>query len=211
MSKKPEHIGHRGTESTRSREYADRLRRHAGAWWKRIVPVQAPYRWHIRRLRLGRTLDVGCGYGRNLRPLGKGSVGIDHNPGLIATAREAALDAYTDSEFVSGEVAPRESFDTLLFSHILEHMSKVQASSLIQKYLPWLRPGGRIVVITPQERGYATDPTHVEFVDFERVQMLCHEGGLVVERTYSFPLPRWTGRVFPYNEFVVIARSKLRS
>ena len=41
---------------------------------RRMLPTQAPYRWNLRRLRLGRVLDVGCGVGRNLRNCAPGSV-----------------------------------------------------------------------------------------------------------------------------------------
>ena len=54
------------TRSTRDAAYTDRQRSLEGAWWKRLLDVQRPYRWHVRRLRLGFVLDVGCGLGRNL-------------------------------------------------------------------------------------------------------------------------------------------------
>jgi hypothetical protein len=68
-----------------------------------------------------------------------------------------------------------------------------------------VRPGGAIVFITPQERGYRTDDTHVSFVDFVGLAGLCADLGLRVTRRYSFPLPRRAGRWMTYNEFVVIA------
>ena len=195
---------------TASQDYANRLKRLAGVWWKRILPVQAPYRWHVRRMGLGRTLDVGCGAGRNLEHLGGHGVGVDHNPGLVQAARERGLEAYTPEDFRASSRADPESYDSLLFAHVLEHMTESEAKLLLELYLPYLRGGGRTVVFTPQERGFATDPTHVEFMDFERVRSLCRSVGLRVERSYSFPLPRWMGRLFPYNEFVVIARLPAR-
>ena len=203
-------MDHRRKGSTADEEYANRLKRLAGVWWKRLLPVQAPYRWHVRRLRLGRTLDVGCGAGRNLHHLGGHGVGVDHNPHLVQAARARGFEAYTPEEFRSSPRARPESYDSLLFAHVLEHMTRSEAKSLIELYLPYLRPRGRTVVFTPQERGYATDATHVEFMDFERVWSVCREVGLQVERSYSFPLPRWMGRLFPYNEFVVIARLRAR-
>src|SRR5674476_1246283 len=50
-------------------EYARRLQTLSGARWKRVLDVQMPYRANLRRLHLGRTLDVGCGTGRNLAAL----------------------------------------------------------------------------------------------------------------------------------------------
>jgi hypothetical protein len=85
-------------------------------------------------------------------------------------------------------------------------MTGAEAKALLDSYLPFLRPGGRVVVFTPQERGFAADPSHIEFLDFGRVRALCAQAGLRVERSYSFPLPRWGGRLFAYNEFVVVAR-----
>lgn len=192
--------------STRTEKYANRLEQLAGVWWKRILPVQAPYRWHIRRLRLGHTLDVGCGAGRNLKHLRGRGVGVDHNARLVKTARARGLEAYTPQEFRSSPRANPGSYDSLLFAHVLEHMTRAEAKVLIGEYLPYLRPGGQVVVFTPQERGFAADSTHIEFLDFERVKPLCRDAGLEPERSYSFPLPRWAGRLFPYNEFVVIAR-----
>jgi 2-polyprenyl-3-methyl-5-hydroxy-6-metoxy-1,4-benzoquinol methylase len=192
--------------STKTEEYATRLTRLAGVWWKRLLPVQAPYKWHIHRLRLGQTLDVGCGAGRNLKHLGGRAVGVDHNRRLVESARASGFEAYTPEEFRSSPRASRRSYDSLLFAHVLEHMTRLEATALLQAYLPYLRPGGRLIVFTPQERGFAADPTHVEFLDFERLRSLLQEAGLQILDLYSFPLPRWAGRLFTYNEFVVIAR-----
>ncbi len=64
-----------------------------------------------------------------------------------------------------------------------------------------------MVFICPQERGYASDPTHVRFVDDAGLARLAQSVSLHVERRCSFPFPRAVGRVFPYNEFVLQARS----
>ncbi len=68
---------------TRGDDYAARLNRIQRARWKELLDVQAPYRWNLRRQSLGRTLDVGCGWGRNLASLDPSSVGVDHNLYLI--------------------------------------------------------------------------------------------------------------------------------
>jgi SAM-dependent methyltransferase len=192
-----------GTEGA---EYTDRLRRLSGARWKQVLDVQAPYRWNLRRLKLGRTLDVGCGIGRNLAHLGEAGVGVDHNPTSVATARSRGLEAYTTDEFFAGGHAEPGSFDSMLAAHLLEHMPADQARAVVESYLPCVRAGGRMVFITPQERGFASDPTHVRWVAFAEAAALCGELQLVVERQYSFPFPRAAGKIFTYNEFVTVAR-----
>ncbi|HTF34488.1 MAG TPA: class I SAM-dependent methyltransferase [Myxococcota bacterium] len=192
--------------TTETAAYAARLERAARSRWRRWLDVQAPYRWNLRRLALGRTLEVGCGVGRNLRHLGKGAVGIDRNALAVDFARRAGLDAFQPEEFRASPHAQPPRFDTLLFAHVLEHMSRAVAVGLVREHLAYLAPGGRVVVITPQERGFASDETHVEFMDFVQIDRILRESGLEPLRFFSFPLPRLFGRIFPYNEFVGIGR-----
>ncbi|WP_233159323.1 bifunctional 2-polyprenyl-6-hydroxyphenol methylase/3-demethylubiquinol 3-O-methyltransferase UbiG [Pseudonocardia sp. MH-G8] len=196
-----------GRPGTDAPDYAERLKTLEQARWKQWLDVQAPYRWNIRRLHLGRTLDIGCGLGRNLAHLGGDGVGVDHNASSVAMARERGLEAYTSAEFLQGAQAREGSFDSLLAAHVVEHMTEEDAVGLLRTYLPFVRKGGKAVLITPQEKGYTTDATHVRFCGFAEVAALCETVGLTVARQYSFPFPRPVGRVFPYNEFVTLARN----
>lgn len=195
-----------GRVSTESQEYADRLVALESVWWKRLLPVQAPYRWNLRRRHLERVLDVGCGVGRNLAHLSAGSLGVDHNPVSVRIARERGLDAVTTAELATSYQLGRESFDSILLAHVVEHLTPEEARALVREYLPYLRPGGRVLFICPQERGYASDPTHVTFTDGEALEMLARDVGLTPSPASSFPLPRRCGKAFVYNEFIVEAR-----
>jgi SAM-dependent methyltransferase len=192
--------------STEGVDYAERMRRREDARWKRLLGMQAPYRWNIRRLNLGRTLDVGCGIGRNLGHLDGQGVGVDHNPTSVALARARGLEAYTVEEFLARPNARRGAFDSMLAAHIVEHLPEEQALEVVGMYLPYVKPGGRAVFITPQERGYASDASHVRFVGFAEVAKLATDLGLTVEQQYSFPFPRFAGKLFIYNEFVTVTR-----
>jgi SAM-dependent methyltransferase len=191
-----------GTESD---EYAQRLERLEGAWWKRALDVQRPYRWNLRRLRPGFVLDVGCGIGRNLAHLDGHGVGVDHNPASVATCRARGFTAFTAEEFAGTDYARPGTFDALLCSHVVEHMAVAEARGLLADYLPFVSAAGRVILITPQERGFASDPTHVQFADFACLEALAAEMGLRVDSRRSFPFPRVVGKVFAYNEFVVVA------
>ncbi len=171
-----------------------------------MLHVQAPYHWNLRRQGLGRTLDVGCGIGRNLGVLAAGSVGVDHNVEMVALARSMGYEAYTVGEFMEGPLAVPAVFDGLLVAHVIEHMERKQALQLLRGYLPFVRPGGRVFLVCPQERGYASDPTHVWFAQNSELEDLVRTLGLELERSFSFPFPRKTGKLFIYNEFCVRAR-----
>jgi len=192
--------------STDTSDYTERLRRKQTLWWKRLLHVQVPYHWNLRRQGLGRTLDVGCGIGRNLGVLPAGSVGVDHNAGMVSLARSMGYEAYTVGQFRDGPLAVPGSFDGLLLAHVVEHMEREQALALLRDYLPFVRPGGRVFLVCPQERGYASDPTHVWFAQGSDLADLVDTLDLELERSFSFPFPRKAGKLFIYNEFCVTAR-----
>ena len=183
--------------------YAQRLSAFYQSRWRRYLGVQLPYRWNLRRIALGSTLEVGCGTGRNLRHLHGRVVGVDPNLACVEAARGFGLEALTPEEFAARY--PEAAFDSLLFSHVLEHCREDETTELVGRYLPYLRPAGRVIFETPQEAGFRSDATHVNFVTDQGLAALCDRLGLVVSKSYSFPFPRWVGRVFRFNEFVVVA------
>jgi hypothetical protein len=50
----------------------------------------------------------------------------------------------------------RDTFDSMLAAHLLTHMSEVDAGGVVAGHLPHVRGGGRVVFITPRERGFAS-------------------------------------------------------
>jgi 2-polyprenyl-3-methyl-5-hydroxy-6-metoxy-1,4-benzoquinol methylase len=193
-------------DSTEGEEYTDRLKRLELPLWKRLLDVQAPYRWNIRRHFGDReVLDVGCGIGRCLAHLAPRGVGVDHNPHSIDMCRDRGLTAFTTEEFGETEYAKPGRFGGMLAAHLVEHMPHSDAVGILSGYLDYLAPDARMVLICPQERGYASDSTHVEFADFDALADVARELGFTRIRRQSFPLPRAAGKVFTYNEFVLVA------
>ena len=191
-----------GTEGD---DYTRRLSERSGARWKRVLNAQAPYQWNLRRQHLGRTLDVGCGIGRNLGSLPAGSVGVDHNEASVAMARAAGHVAYTTAEWVEARPHAPGSFDGLLVAHVIEHMSSSAGEAIVREYLDFVRPGGKVFFVCPQERGYASDATHERWTTGEDLEALARTVGLEPDPWRSFPLPRGAGKAFTYNEFNVLA------
>jgi SAM-dependent methyltransferase len=193
---------------TRDAAYTARLVNQQWATWKRLLGVQLPYRWNLRRLRPGFTLDIGCGLGRNLAHLGGRGVGIDHNPQSVELCRSAGFAAFTPEEFRRSPHYHAGGFDSLLLAHVAEHMTHLEFAQLLREYVPLIRPDGRIIVMSPQEAGFRSDPTHVEFVDLAKIRNAVEQVGFTPVREYSFPFPRPVGRFFLYNEFVSVSRRR---
>lgn len=194
--------------STEGSDYTDRLKRLSGTGWKQKLDVQRPYRWNARRL-FGerRVLDVGCGIGRNLQHLAPRGVGVDHNAASIAECRAQGLTAYTTDEFFADFEQHRGAYTGLLAAHLVEHMLPEQAIEILRSYADALTPGSRVVLICPQELGYKSDSTHVTFTDLAALATVAEACGWTVEKKSSFPFPRLAGKIFRYNEFVLVART----
>ena len=191
---------------TNEKNYTDGLLYRQSAWWKKFFNVQYPYKYNIQSLKPGFVLDIGCGIGRNLLHLNGNGIGIDHNPTSIEVSKSRGLKAYTVDDFLKSTYNKPETFDSILLAHVAEHMTGDDFITLLKQYIHLLKNDGRIIVITPQEKGFKSDDTHVQFMDFVTVKDLLKEIDFNTNRQYSFPFPRVVGYFFKFNEFVSVAK-----
>jgi SAM-dependent methyltransferase len=189
--------------TTATGAYSDHLEAVQTARWKRYAPN--PYQWFLRHAGLGFTLDVGCGIGRSLGYLRGDGVGVDHNAESVRRCRDRGFSAFLPEQFLRSPFARPGRFDSMLVSHVLEHLTIDEGATLLRTYLPYVRDGGTVLLITPQERGHVSEETHVTFLDGRALTSLCLGAGLGLRRNGSFPLPRPAGRWFKYNESIVAA------
>ena len=98
----------------------------------------------------------------------------------------------------------------MLLAHVIEHMDADAGVAIMQDYLPYLRPGGKVFFICPQERGYASDPTHVRFDDRRRPGRALPRGGPPARPVVQLPVPA-VGREAVHLQRVLPAGPQARS
>lgn len=188
-------------------EYAARLYGISNRSWKRALAPVNPYRLHIRHLAVGRCLDVGCGFGRNLGYLGNQSnIGIEPNQSLRALADQLGHKVIHPDD-VERLMQP-EDFDTIIFSHVLEHLTPEEHPLILNRYLPYLKVGGRVIVRIPQRAGFDSDDDHRFFWHRSSMAEYLSSHNLHIEKMGSFPFPEFVGNFFKYNEWFFLAVKK---
>lgn len=127
------------------------------------VPLnERPQGGHARLLSLaladgpGDVLDVGCSSGYLAAPLaaaGARVVGIELDPGAAEAARSFCADVLVGD--VESMELPLESasFDAIVCGDLVEHLR--DPTTTLERLRPLLRPGGRLVLSTPNVANWA--------------------------------------------------------
>jgi hypothetical protein len=191
--------------TTQHADYTQRLQRLEQARWKRLLDVQAPYRWNVRRLCPAGCSTWGAGSGapgplRLTAPWGSTTT-----PHSVAVARERGCTAFTPDDWPrAGSSAEPASYDTLLAAHLLEHLARGEAPRC--SLLPAaVRPGGRVVLVTPQELGWRSDATARALGRADRAAPDRPGARAAGRHAAVVPFRAPAGRVFRYNEFVQVS------
>ncbi len=109
--------------------------------------------FYLRAQPKGRLLEVGCGGGAMLHPLkelGWQVEGVDFDPAAVQKARAKGLKVHLGA--LEEQRFADNTFDAITMSHVIEHVHR--PIGLLQECHRLLKPGGRLVVVTPNARSW---------------------------------------------------------
>jgi SAM-dependent methyltransferase len=151
----------------------------------------------------GPVVDLGCGRGEFLELLkqrGIEAIGVDADEGMVRTVRAKGLEAQQSEvhEFLRSNEG---RFGGVFAAHLIEHFSADGLVDFTRQAVEALRPGGRLIVVTPNPRNLSmqlyefwTDLQHVRFYTPEIVRLVLQQSGLgeleVGENSLYLSVPR---------------------
>jgi CMP-N,N'-diacetyllegionaminic acid synthase len=149
----------------------------------------------IRSLRPGRFLDIGCGLGFLLSGIPEGweKHGVEVSGFAAERARSHGTIHHGD---LASAHYPSGHFDLVVMHHVIEHVD--DPSQLMREALRVLKPGGKLVLGTPDFDGAMArrfgenyrllhDPTHVSLFSNESMHRFLRDHGLVIDHAdYPF-------------------------
>ncbi|MGE3727615.1 MAG: class I SAM-dependent methyltransferase [Candidatus Sericytochromatia bacterium] len=156
--------------------------------------LKARRAWHERYANYfmavpGEVVDIGSGSGIFLEILRDAQVpafGVDPDPDMVEVCRELGLQALPGDERLLADCA-ENSLGGIHASHIIEHIDGSRAIAMIENALTALRPGGLLVIRTPnwrnatvRQEGFWLDITHVRPYPLPLLEQVLKDAGFEV-------------------------------
>lgn len=140
--------------------------------------------------------DLGCGAGRLLRYFkerGYNNIsGVDASPAQITLARTVTDSVYSEDLFTFLDTRHR-TFDLITGIDLIEHLSKEECIQFLKYCYHALKPGGRIILQTPNSDSPMFPSTRYNDLTHE-VGFNAHSlNGIIQHLGFQFAEPRETG------------------
>jgi len=150
----------------------------------------------VRRFRgCSPVLDIGCGRGiflSLLKDAGIEAVGLDHADEAVQASRGHGFNI-EQAECLPFLETTQQKFGGIFCSHVIEHMDFESATRLIEACRRVLRPGGKLVIVTPNPEDLAIigvifwlDPTHVRPYPLQLLCSMLEGSGFTVTQREQF-------------------------
>ncbi|OGZ53414.1 MAG: hypothetical protein A3B25_02225 [Candidatus Ryanbacteria bacterium RIFCSPLOWO2_01_FULL_48_26] len=143
--------------------------------------------------------DIGCSYGNSTIFFAKNIpnahiVGVEIDSAAVEGAREK-FKGEQNLKFVQGDARetglPRESLDAILCCQVIEHLNKEDQAKAINEFKKILKPGGVLVISTPDRfilelQGTAgLQPNHVRELSRDEFEELLKSHGFSIVGVYG--------------------------
>lgn len=149
----------------RYRGARDVIKARLGAYEPFLTPLFALYPRSA-------ALDLGCGRGEWLELLGEigfAARGVDLDEGMLEACRERGLNTELTDALSALRAQPDASLALVSAFHLVEHIAFDQVQQLIAESLRVLRPGGLLIMETPNAENlvvgassFYMDPSHIK-------------------------------------------------
>lgn len=150
----------------------------------------------------GRILDIGCGEAKflnRMKQAGWSVQGVDFDA-AAATNAKALFDIDVHIGTLEDLQFPESSFDAVTMNHVIEHVFDPVA--LLIEVRRILKPGGRLVMVTPNAMGMGhrffgrfwrglEPPRHIQIFTSNSLEAVVHLAGLEIRRTFTTAVNAW--------------------
>ncbi len=170
----------------------DELRRFSGTE-SQVREIQLRFLPYFRQC--SSVVDLGCGRGEFLEVLQREGIqctGVDADESGVRHCQQKGLQAiYGDVlGFLNGKL---DEYDGIFCSHLVEHLDYSAATSLLQSCHGALRPGGVMVIVTPNSNDlwvlgelFWLDPTHIRLYPLKLLEVMCRSAGFEISDRGTF-------------------------
>lgn len=162
-------------------------------------------------------VDLGCGRGEwleLLKDMGLAATGVELNSLLVQACHERGLNVIEQDLFGYLGALPDASVGVVSAFHVVEHLSIKDLVSLLNETMRVLKPGGKLIIETPNPRNvlvgscnFYFDPTHRNPLPSEVLELMVETRGfeaievLPLNPSNAMPVPGDAEIVQRFNQY----------